>query len=262
MEIPSNLISLDDPAQQRMKISFMSFTCECMWFEINSTNNAFVLRNLTSNTDTTISIPPGNYTFQKLALVIGALYPSCVCRWVPESNTLSFQFQEPHSLSFIGSSYDTLGFYEDDDDLTGLYINSTKSLKTRANNIIYIRLNDVIQANENINLDNLTSIHGKPSNILCSIPVNASPFSTIFYDNSVYGRDMGLYLSSPKLNTINISLTDKSGNYLDYMTDWQMQLLVEIYDTEDDLLEEGVRLLRSIDSTLRQQLLMKYVNKY
>ena len=259
MEIPNNLVALEDPATQLMKVSLMNFTCDCLWFEINVTNNTFILTNNTTHVAHTIVIPQGNYTFQRLALTISQLYTDCICQWFQETNKLLFTFTVPHSLSFVGSSYDTLGFSIGDAGVTGLTIASTSPLRTRANNIMYIRLNDVISANDNINLDNFNSIHAKPSNILCSIPVNATPFSTIFYDNSVYGRDVGVYLSNPRLDYLNISITDKYGNYIDYLSDWDMQLLVEVFNTEDNALVDVVSMLTSIDATLNRLLLLKFI---
>lgn len=259
LEIPSNLISLNDPATQRMKVSLMNFSCDCLWFEINNTNNSFIFTNTITNTDETITIPEGNYTFQQLALTISQLYPECYCEWIQETNKLKFMFQDNHEISFIGLSYNTLGFDEIDDGISGDTIISTKSLQTRANNIMYVRINDVILANDCLNLDNFNDPHAKPSNILCAIPVNASPFTTIFYDNSVYGRDSGIYLSNPKLNNLNLSFTDKNGEYLDYITDWNMQLLVEIFDIEDNVMVDIASTLQSINDTLRKLLIYKVI---
>lgn len=258
-EIPNGLITLDDPATQRMKISLLNFECSCNWFEINATNNQFIVTKLVTNTPQSVTIPEGNYTFQRLATTISRLYPDCVCRWIQETNMLHFTFTEAHSISFVNYSYEILGFDETDDGIIGLEITSTRPLKARANSVIYVRINDVILANDNVTLDNFTSIHTKPSNIFASVPINAPPFTTVFYDNSVYGRDVGILLSNPKLDILNISITDKNGYLLEYMTDWTMQLLVEIFDTEDDQMNNMISLLRSIDTTLRQTMLMRYL---
>jgi hypothetical protein len=258
IEIPNNLISLDDPATQRMKVSLMNFTCDCLWFEINNQNNAFIMTNNATLVPTTIFIPQGNYTFQKLALTISKLYPECICKFIQETNTLLFSFWQDHSMSFINSS-STLGFIDSDSGISGTEIASTRPLKTRANNILYLRLNDVIQANDCINLDNLTTAHAKPSNILCTVPINAVPYSTIFYDNSIYGRDMGMFLSNPRLNRLDITVTDKYGEPLEYMSDWQAQFLVEIFDTEDEAMVDMLDTLRSMDSTLKKMMILKFI---
>jgi hypothetical protein len=56
-EIGNNLIFLDDPATQRMKISLMNFCCNCMWFEVNLRNNSVIFTNNVSEVSTPITIP-------------------------------------------------------------------------------------------------------------------------------------------------------------------------------------------------------------
>jgi hypothetical protein len=258
LEVPNNLISLDDPASQRMKVSLMNFTCECLWFEVNDKNNVFNLTNNVTHVTNTVTIPNGNYTFQKLALTITRLYPECICQWIQETNGLLFTFAVNHTLHFIGNSYELLGF-SNTSDVSGTEFSSTVALKSRANNIMYLRLNDVIQANDCINIDNLTSVHGKPSNILCTVPINAAPYSTIFFDNSIYGRDMGIFLSNPRLDKMTITITDKYGVPLDYLSDWQGQFLVEILDIEDDALVDIASTLKDIDSTLKKLMILKFI---
>lgn len=264
LEIPSGLIEVNDPAKEKIRISLMSFSGWFNWTEVNDTNNVFIFTNLNTNVATTITLTHANYPLQKLARVISTLYPQVQCSYVPEINRLFFNFGSvPHSINFTGLSFDILGFTSVDDGVNGTTITSTIPIKPMKRLNVYIRLLDVLPKDENLNLDNFNSIHLEPSNVLCSFPINGQPWQSINFNDTSAGEAFAMWIANPTLTKLHYQLTDSDGNELDFIDDYEIAFQISVWSNDTHLEQKQMlEQLRSIDTTLKQMSMLKYLSKH
>ena len=257
--VPNDIIFLDDVSSQRMKISLMTFGLNANWTEINSTNNQ-VSFNIDGNV-VPITIPAGNYPFYNLAAYITNSQDYIACEWDMPSNTFIFSNSTDSSMliDFTNNSYQVLGFSATDSGMTGTTITSTSPIVPRQNTELYIKLMNVILGAENLSLDNYADGILKPSNLLSIIPITCSPFQNMFYDNSVYGQESGVFISNEKLNQICIDIVDKQGASATFIPDWTASLKIEILSIEDEDLECMKESLVEISQTLNRLLMLKII---
>jgi hypothetical protein len=176
-------------------------------------------------------------------------------------NRLFFNFGAvPHSIHFVGLSYDVLGFTSGDDGVNGTTIQSSIPIKPMKRLNVYIRLLDVIPKDEHLNLDNFNSIHLEPSNVLCSFPINAQPFHSISFTDTTVGDTFGMWIGNPTLTKLHYQLTDADGVVLDFIDDYEISFQISVWsnDTNQDT-KTMVEKLRSIDTTLKQLSMLKYL---
>ena len=257
--VPNDIIFLDDVSSQRMKISLMTFGLNANWTEINSTNNQ-VSFNIGGNV-VSITIPAGNYPFYNLAAYITNSQDYIACEWDMPSNTFIFSNSTDSSMliDFTNNSYQVLGFSATDSGMSGTTITSTSPIVPRQNTELYIKLMNVILGAENLSLDNYADGILKPSNLLSIIPITCSPFQNMFYDNSVYGQESGVFISNEKLNQICIDVVDKQGASATFLPDWTASLKIEILSIEDEDLECMKESLVEISQTLNRLLMLKVI---
>lgn len=263
LEIPSGFIQVKDPATEKIRISLMSFSGWFNWTEVNDTNNQFVFTNLDTNLATTITLTHANYPLQKLARVISTLYPQVICSYIPETNRLFFNFGSvPHSIEFVGMSFDVMGFTSADDGVSGTTLTSSIPIKPMKRLNVYIRLLDVIPKDENLNLDNFNSLHLEPSNVLCSFPINGQPWQSINFTDTAAGETFAMWIGNPTLTKLHYQLTDSDGNELDFIDDYEIAFQVSVWsnDTNQET-KTMVEKLRSIDTTLKQLSMLNYLSK-
>lgn len=260
-EIPDGAIRLEDAVKENMKISLLYFKFHSDWSEINDTNNKFqILYN--GNVPLDITIPSGNYPFADLAKVITRSQNYVNCRWDMYSNKLVFTDTQnyPMTITFTNNSWEILGFNPVDDGITGTTITSTTPLVPRQNTTLYMRLNGVTLGDGNLSYDNLTTRQVQPTTILSSIPVSTAPFQTQFFDNSVYGDKVALYVSNEKLNQLSIDIITKDNELATFISDWEATIKVEIVyaiDPQVASIKEDVSQMREI---LNRLLTIKVIN--
>lgn len=263
IEIPSGFIQISDPTTQRMKVSLMSFTGHYNWTEVNETNNSIIFKNLNTNISTTVTLAHGNYPLQKMAKVISTMYPQVQCTHVSETNKFVFNFGVvPHGIQFVGASYDVIGFTPMDDGINGIMIASTQTIKPMKRLNIYVRLLDVLPSDECLNLDNFNSVHLQPSNVLCAFPINGQPWQSINFNDTSAGDTFGMWISNTHLTKLRFQLTDCDGEVLDFIDDYEAIFQIGIWDEDNKCeLNRMVDKLNSIDSSLKNMALMKYIGR-
>jgi hypothetical protein len=149
---------------------------------VNETNNTFVFTNQTTSVSTTISIAYGNYPYRKLADTINEEYSGVYCNYLPSQNKLNFEFTQPHTISFIGKSYQILGFNSTDAP-SGFNIESSIQLKqgTQVTEIC-LSLLGLAPYRDAFNMDTIgNSI--QISNVLLAMPFSVNPFEMMSFRN-------------------------------------------------------------------------------
>lgn len=261
-DLPDNTIYLDDVTSQRIKVTLLTFSLSSNWTEIDATNNIVSFTYL--GTTIFITIPFGSYPFYDLANTITSLQTDIICCWNKPSNTFVFTSvtNDPITIHFPTESYNVLGFSQADDGTSGTTVTSTTPIVPRQNTELYVKLMNVSLGAENISLDNYTPDGSlTPSNILAVVPIISSPFMSMFYDNSTYMSQTGVYISNEMFQQLCIDVVDKYGKHATFIPDWSASFLVEILDIEDPDLEDMKSSLDSINDTLGKMLTLKVIGR-
>ena len=126
--------------------------------------------------------------------------------------------------SFIFSpSFTILGFSSYDQVSTQKVLTSNL-----CSNLCTVRC---ICINSNLSSDNFAKSNANDKRVLCSIPVNVSPFSIIIYQNLTYFKTN---LFSNTLSYVNLKLVDQDGMIIDLNgCHWSCVLQVDIINYVD-----------------------------
>lgn len=208
-------IVLDHPIQtyhsnQRILISLYSASIPISWYNIDATQNKFILQEELSP-DANITIPPGNYNSRNLCSIIQSLLNSnspnsfnytvtyssiynkitIVCDEVTANITLDFDVDD--------SIYKAMGFGK------GSYMFSSS---ITAPNIV--QLYDEYSLYLHCDLCNQNSLNpqGRISDILENIPISSSN-SIVFYQASINQQKQ--LIGGSRIDSFGLSLTDASG---------------------------------------------------
>ena len=247
INFPDGCISCE--TSEVMAITLMNFDMPFNWYMVNETNNTFVFTNQTTSVSTTISIAHGNYPYRKLADTINEGYSGVYCSYLSSQNKLSFSFTQPHSISFIGKSYQILGFNSTDAP-SGLNIESTLQLKqgTQVTEIC-LSLLGLAPYRDAFNMDTIgNSI--QISNVLLAMPFSVNPFEMMSFRN--LNNQNTMFFNNKKINSVRFTISDFDDNYLTYISDFTMTLKVETYaiDTMSEILNEKIESLLQINKLL------------
>ena len=87
-------------------------------------------------------------------------------------------------------------------------------------------------------------------NTLANIPVEASSFGLILYENKI---DNKFLLNADTINEIDIQLCDENDNLINFNNcEWSMTLLIEIVRQQNDIVQETIiDTLNKLDKTLQ-----------
>ena len=81
----------------------------------------------------------------------------------------------------------------------------------------------------------------------------------MFFENTLYGSDVGIYISNGSLDQLSIEITDRYGNYATFLGDWDATIKIEIFNVEDPDLDSMKVSLKSINDTLQKLLMLKVI---
>jgi hypothetical protein len=217
-----------------LKISLIRWSAFLSWNNVNETNDSFRFTDAVG-TQTDVQLTNGNYPYVKLAKVITAAYPGCVCSYNSISNKLAFQFTAQHTLSFQDGAYAVLGFAAGETPVAnaanGFQFQSTAILKGRACDRILIGCEGVTPQGGG-NLENVSSGILKVSNLLAAVTITASPYT---YQNYVGDADaMAMLVSDRAITQLKLTLADAStGLPATFLSDSEMVLRVDCYATDE-----------------------------
>jgi hypothetical protein len=101
----------------------------------------------------------------------------------------------------------------------------------------------------NLSIFSYDSLSKGLSNTLASIPVEASSFGLILYENKINNKFL---LNADSINEIDIQLCDENDNLINFNNcEWSMTLLIELVRQQNDIVQETILdALNKIDETL------------
>lgn len=238
-----------DPNMELCRISLKNFTTYNSWFIVKQGANTIRMNS------TPYIVPEGNYTYQRLAKTIEALFQDTTVQWIQEQNKVRFSFPSSRSLIFddLGT---TLGFTPNQ-VYTGSVITSPFPMLPYSDPHLFIHLNNISPTAEHLVLSNHTG-ELRVSNILAKVLINASPFQLITHQQVL--ESDGIITGDETLNSLEVFITDSEGNEFVDMPNHDLVLTIEYMDVEDFDAKDTIEELRAIKSWVKDLVVMKTLN--
>lgn len=267
--VPPNVIQCSE--NQIIRITVIRWSCFIGWPNVHDSdpapNNYFTFKNLNTNVYTTVTLPPGNYPYSKIAKYINTAYPDCACTYLSTTNKLQFQFTVPHALQLEGASYAILGFTPQDAALedgvetdANNTITSTGILKGRATDRILISATS-LNARQDGNYENITNGKLQMSPLLAAVTITAAPYTYQNYINTT-GEEMSLYITDRTIQTLSFEFRDgNTGELATFMEGYDSDLVLKIDIFQVDDVDHQNITLSEIKHYLKLQLLSQHLNK-
>lgn len=215
------------------------------FYNINYSNN--VLNYSVSSTPFSITIPVGNYNATTLNSTMTTLFLNNGHTIVISINKYTgvLTFTTTFSFSFV---YLNSTIFK----LLGLTLSNHNSL---SNKIVcdfplnLLGIKKIKVKSTNLSIFSYDSVSKGLSNTLASIPVEASSFGLILYENKINNKFL---LNADSINEIDIQLCDENDNLINFNNcEWSMTLLIELVRQQDDIVQETIiDVLNKLDETL------------
>ena len=175
------------------------------FYNINSTNN--ILNYILNGVSLSITLVKGNYNINTLkAHLIELLGTNWSIAYITKTNKLEFT-HTLYEFSFLASStcFELIGFI---DNITYTSIDSFLSSNISIN---LFTIKNIYICSDNFILNNIDASNHNKSNIICSVPVNGSMNSILFYND----KTKHLVHKLNNLTNFKLTLTDEDGALID-----------------------------------------------
>jgi hypothetical protein len=208
---------IEVPLQHTIYISVQHAVIPYSFYNINSTNNLLIYT--LNSVQYSITIAQGNYNAYDLLAYLKVNMPNINITY--DSIVSKYTFSGTSSISFLSTStcLEILGF-------------PTSSSSTSINNVltstncINLQSKHCICIQSNLQTGSLNNTHKNESNIICSIPIDKPPFSTITYQNH---NNLRYNLYNNNISTLMLRLTDQNNNILDLNgCHWSISIQLEV----------------------------------
>ena len=215
-----NLRYFEIPSDHTIYLSVHHAVIPYSFYDINSNNNTLCY--ILNGSVTTLTIAIGNYTSNSLLALLKSLIPNLTITYSPITNkftfthaTLNFSF-----LNTFSTCFSILGFSKNDQ------ISTSKTITS--NNMVNLKSTRCICVHSTFRTDNISTSSSLNTSIICSIPVNVSPYSLITYTNQ---SNFKINLHTNIFNSVVIRLMDQNGIAIDFNNaPWSLVLQLDIVD--------------------------------
>jgi hypothetical protein len=204
-------------------VSVMNCCIPIGQYNVNSTNNILVLRNVVTDVISTVTITTGNYTITQLIAELTTNTPAEYdYTYTPKINKMSL-YNTTHNFQILS----TTTMWE----LLGLQRNTvvTSVFKTYSfpNCVNMSGLQNINIHLDNLNTKNITSFTKTASTIIASVPVDVNSSGVLSYNLS---SNYEIPVPINSLEYINILLKDDLGNFIENNgIHWSVTLLFSYY---------------------------------
>ena len=220
----------DDHSIIHKQIQLLHAQIPYSFYVINNTNNRFRYR-IGASINGTVTITNGNYTANSLIAALRAIILSTSAVDVVitiSSITGKLTFTPPGGQNFIvfnttsaiPNSIGTILGADPETSPSGTPLTLTRPLNLLGIKNLQIR-------SDNLNMQNISSLGGGASTLLCTIPVNSVPFGMIDYSDS--GKNL-ISITNDHLDDIDLQIVDgESGALIDFNNqDWCITLALHV----------------------------------
>ena len=187
-------------------ISIKNAVIPYSFYNVNITNNRlnYVVNGINYN----INLVVGNYNVNTLkSHLIELMGNSFVITYVSKTNKFIFT-HSTYDFTFLSSSncFEILGFKDK------FNYSSNDFILTSTISINLFTIKNIYVCSDNFILNNIDSNNHNKSNIICSIPVNGSMNSILFYEDNT----KHLVYKLGNIQNLRLTLTDEDGELIDF----------------------------------------------
>ena len=240
-----------------VNVSVVSFSLLNSMYNVNqyTSNNTFTLQNITLSSNTTITIPYGNYNVYTLQSQLNILLSGYITiSYNIATNTYTYTNTSIYSLNIIPLNCNKL-----------LGLSSTTSISSSGTNSGYVNMVNYQQiilrcptlVFENNSMDNIQDKNNfiAVSDILYwANKQDVEPFKMINYKNEDCGTLYSYNVVNRSFSTLNFKLVNEFNQIIYDAPDYLLQLQISIYDKDNNYFKEAslqiLKLLNDIYFTL------------
>ena len=225
-----------------VNVSVVSFSLLNSMYNVNqyTSNNTFTLQNITLSSNTTITIPYGNYNVYTLQSQLNILLSGYITiSYNIATNTYTYTNTSIYSLNIIPLNCNKL-----------LGLSSTTSISSSGTNSGYVNMVNYQQiilrcptlVFENNSMDNIQDKNNfiAVSDILYwTNKQDVEPFKMINYKNEDCGTLYSYNVVNRSFSTLNFKLVNEFNQIIYDAPDYLLQLQISIYDKDNNYFKEA-----------------------
>jgi hypothetical protein len=200
--LPTIEVSQDENALISIKNAVIPYS----FYNVNNTNNK--LNYVVDGVNYTIYLIVGNYNVNTLkSHLIELVGNSFVITYISKTNKFIFTHSTDDFI-FLSTSncFEILGF-KDNYNYSSFNLSLTSTIS-----INLFTIKNIYVCSDNFILNNIDSNNHNKSNIICSIPVNGSMNSILFYEDNT----KHLVYKLGNIQNLRLTLTDEDGELIDF----------------------------------------------
>ena len=250
IDYPDGILSCEQ--QEYIELNVLSFDMMNSMYNINSSNNKFIITRGT--TDTTYTIPTGNYSVKTFLASLQGLVndPRVTISYNTAQNTYTFlkngtaqlYYLKPYLISKLINLYATTYEINDSSGLTTGFINlqdySKVIVKTKGISYFYSNIDNPISTNRQF----LSDI------IFFKTKSDVEPFKVLKYNNEDGGNSFVYTIADKQVNSISFQLKNERDEFITDCPDYLMVVQYNIYEKEDHTMKNSLISINKIMSEL------------
>ena len=240
IDYPDGILSCEQ--QEYIELNVLSFDMLNTMYNINSSNNKFIITRGT--TDTTYTIPTGNYSVKTFLANLQGLVndPHITIAYNTSQNTYTFlkngtvqlYYLKPYLISKLINLYATTYEINDSSGLTTGFINlqdySKVIVKTKGISYFYSNIDNLISTNRQF----LSDI------IFFKTKSDVEPFKVLKYNNEDGGNSFVYTIADKQVNSISFQLKNERDEFITDCPDYLMVVQYNIYEKEDHTIKNSL----------------------
>lgn len=255
IDYPDGILTCN--GDEYMEINVVSFDMINTMYNINTTNNQFIIRR--TATDTIYTIPQGNYSVKTFMAMMSGLINdvNIIITYNTAQNTYTFtkkagiaqlHYLIPSKIWGIINLMPTTIYEIPTIGLTSGYINlvnySKIILRTEGLNYYYSNIENY----GNRNSSTLSNI------IFWACKSDIEPFKVIKYNNEDAGRSFNYRIENKEINNLTLQLKNENNEFITDAPDYLIALQYNFYKRDDNTIKNAIvsinKLLNEIYTTL------------
>ena len=240
IDFTDGVLSCDN--NEYMEINVLSFDMINSMYNINSNNNQFIIRRGT--TDTTYTIPIGNYSVKTFLLQLQTLIndPHITIEYNTAQNTYRLHKNGTSQLHYLIPSkiWGLINLLP-----TTIYEITSAGLTTGFINLV--NYSKIILRTEGINYyySNIENYGSRNTATLSNIifwktKSDVEPFSLLKYNNEDGGNSFSYKIENKEINNISFLLKNENNEFITDAPDYMVALQFNFYRVEDDIMKINI----------------------